>query len=268
MLTADVENRKFAWDSSFISEPVGWPQGSSNVAAHAIETARQNQQAQQRAIIEERQRLARDLHDSTMQSLYSILLYADAARKMLRAGKTESADEHLDEIHDLANETLNDLRVFVFDLYPLALEQDGLAASLQTRLRAVEARAGLQTELQAEGEWQLPTAFAEELYRIAQEALNNVLKHAQTQRVIVRLRFGPERTSLEVCDDGVGYVPAVGETSGGFGLRGMRARADRIGGELAIESVPGKGTTVRVSVRTHGGRRREHAPCLNQQFAC
>jgi signal transduction histidine kinase len=110
---------------------------------------------------------------------------------------------------------------------------------------------GIQTELQSEGELELPIALAEELYRIAQEALNNVLKHAHARRVTVRLRFDPERARLEVCDDGIGYVPAVGESNGGLGLRGMRARVDRIGGELTLESVPGKGTCVRVSVRIH-----------------
>lgn len=252
MFAADVDNRNFAGVYSFTPEQVGLGQGMSNVLALAIENGWLNQQAQQLAVIEERERIARDLHDSAMQSLYSIRLYADAATKMLRAGKTERAGEYLHEIHDLANEVLSDMRLFVFELHPLMLEQEGLVASLQSRLKAVEARVGIQTELQSEGESELPVALAGELYRVAQEALNNVVKHAQARRVTLRLRFDPERAYLEVSDDGIGYVPAVAESNGGLGLRGMRARADRMGGELTIESAPGKGTCVRVSVRNHG----------------
>jgi signal transduction histidine kinase len=252
MLAVDLENRNLARVYGFTPEQVELPQGNSNVVALAIENARLNQQALHLAVMEERERLARDLHDSAMQSLYSICLYADAATKMLKGGKTEIAGEHLHEIHDLANEVLRDMRLFVFELHPSLLEQEGLVASLQARLKAVEARVGIQTELQWEGELELPIALAEELYRIAQEALNNVLKHAQARRVTVRLRLDPERACLEVCDDGIGYVPAVGASNGGLGLRGMKARVDRIGGELTIESVPGKGTCVRVFVRIHG----------------
>jgi signal transduction histidine kinase len=268
MLPLHTENRRFVEPNSSTPAQLGLAQGSSNIGALANATSWLIEQAPQRAIIEERQRLARDLHDSTMQSLYSIILYADAAIKMQRAGKAEIAGERLHQIHDLANETLNDMRAFVFDLHPLSLEQEGLVASLQARLKAVETRIGIQTELVSQGELRLPMALAEELYHIAQEALNNVLRHAHARRVMVRLRSDPERTCLEVCDDGVGYVPEVGETTGGFRLRGMRARADRIGGELAIESAPGEGTTVRVSVRTRGGKSREQELWLNEQFAC
>lgn len=252
MLPAYTDNRNQAGVCWFTPGQIELAQGSSNVPELAIEPAWPDKQAQNMAIIEERQRLARDLHDSAMQSLYSISLYAEAATKMLNAGKPEIAGEHLHEIHALANEVLRDMRLFVFDLHPSQLEQEGLVASLQARLKAVEARVGIQIALQSEGELQLPIALAEELYRIAQEALNNVLKHAHARHVTVRLRFHPERASLEVWDDGIGYVPAVGESNGGLGLRGMRARVERIGGELMIESAPGQGTRVRVSVRIRG----------------
>ena len=119
----------------------------ANQAAINIEHARLNQQAGQLAVLEERQRLARELHDSVVQSLYSMTLYADAAALAFVAGKQDVTVNHLQELRDTARSAMHDMRLLIFELHPPALEQEGLVTALRVRLAAVEARAGLQTEL-------------------------------------------------------------------------------------------------------------------------
>src|SRR5512139_3826449 len=150
----------------------------ANQAAMAIEHARLQQQAEQLAVVAERQRLARELHDSVTQSLYSVTLYANAAALALAAGKSEVTASYLHELQETAQEGMRDMRLLIFQLHPPVLEAEGLVAALQARLAAVEGRAGLQTEFRVEGERRLPIAVEGELYWIAQEALNNVRKHA------------------------------------------------------------------------------------------
>ena len=222
----------------------------ANQASINIEHARLNQQAGQLAVVEERQRLARELHDSVIQSLYSMALYADAALLALGAGKHAVTVNHLQELRDTARDAMNDMRLLVFELHPPALEQEGLVTALRIRLAAVEARAGLQTELEIEGERRLPIAIEQELYRIAQEALNNVIKHAEAQRVTVRLQFTDGTVSLQVCDDGKGFEPLTARNAGGVGLRSFEERAAKVGGQVTVASRPGAGTTVTVVIAT------------------
>jgi signal transduction histidine kinase len=219
-------------------------------AAMAIEHARLQRQAEQLAVLQERERLARELHDSVTQSLYSITLYARAAALALTAGKQESADCYLQELQETAQEGMRDMRLLIFQLHPPELETEGLAAVLQARLAAVEARAGLQTEFRVEGERRLPIAIEGELYWIAQESLNNVLKHAQAQHVTLRLRYTPENITLEVGDDGIGFDPldVRAEGRGGVGLRSIKERAARLGGTMLYDSRPGEGTRVKIEV--------------------
>ena len=214
--------------------------------AIAIESARLQQQAEQLAVVEERQRLARELHDSVTQALYSVTLYAEATRMAMAAGKQDVAAGNLSELHRMAREAMIDMRTLIFELHPPMLEEEGLVAALQARLAAVEARAGLQAEIYVEGEKRLPLSIEEELFWIAMEALNNVVKHAKAQQVEVRYQLDDRNVCLEIQDDGVGFDPAQAGQSGGIGLRGMKERVQRIQGKLEITSVPGQGTTVRV----------------------
>jgi signal transduction histidine kinase len=222
----------------------------ANQAAMAIEHARLQQQAEQLAVLAERQRLARELHDSVTQSLYSVTLYANAAALALAAGKDDVTAGYLQELQETAQEGMRDMRLLIFQLHPPVLEAEGLVAALQARLAAVEGRAGLQTEFRVEGERRLPIAIEEELYWIAQEALNNVRKHAAARRVTVHLHFTAATISLEVSDDGVGFDPQAvrAEGRGGGGLRSIAERAARVGGRLTHESQPGAGTRLRVEV--------------------
>jgi len=205
------------------------------------------ERARQVAVLEERQRLSRELHDSVTQSLYGISLYAEAAARALTDGEHEPVATNLHEIRDTTQEALGEMRLLLFDLRPPLLQEHGLAAALRARLQAVETRAGLLTQFDCHGKERLPPGDEQELYRVAQEALNNVLKHAHAGRVSVQLALANGQATLAIADDGVGFEPSF-SAADGFGLRGMRERADRLGGTLRIESSPGSGTRIQVEV--------------------
>ncbi len=241
----DVVNKT----GGFTKEDVRVMSVFANQAAMAIEHARLQQQAEQLAVLEERQRLARDLHDSVTQSLYSVTLYANAAALALAAGKQDVAAGYLGELQETAQEGMRDMRLLIFQLHPPVLETEGLVAALQARLAAVEDRAGLHTEFHIEGERRLPIAIESELYWIAQEALNNVRKHASALHVTVHLQFTAENACLEVRDDGMGFDPQSIPPERRGGLRTIAERAARVGGHLTYESKPGDGTRVMVEVK-------------------
>ena len=216
-------------------------------AAVAIENARLHERARQAAVLEERHRLARELHDSVTQSLYGIALYAEAAARALADGDAESAGTNLQDITETTQEALGEMRLLLFELRPPHLQEHGLAVALRSRLQAVEARAGLKTEFDCQGEGRLAPETEQELFRLAQEALNNVLKHAHARHVCVRLDLTGDQVVVEVADDGMGFEPSSPEAEG-YGLPGMRERAERLGGTVEIDSGPGAGTRVRVEV--------------------
>ena len=226
---------------------------NERLRAEAEERARELEvlygQAQRAAALEERQRLARDLHDSATQSLYSARLHAEAALRLLASGDSATAAGYVREVKDAARDALAEMRLLIHELRPPVLEAQGLAAALRLRLEAVEGRAGLATELVAEPESaeRLPIALEQELYRVAQEALNNALKHGKPSRIAVRLRRMDGAVSLEIADDGAGFDVAAW-ADGGLGLRGMCERVARLGGRLDVESAPGRGTRVRAEV--------------------
>jgi PAS domain S-box-containing protein len=224
----------------------------------AVENARLYDQAEQSAAIAERTRLARELHDSVTQSLYSVTLYAEAASRLMTSGAHAEAADHLRELRDTAQEALREMRLLIYELRPLALEKTGLAAALQTRLDAVETRGGLRAELLVSGVEHLPPSIQSEMYHIAHEALNNVLKHANAHHVSVQLRFDPTSATVEVRDDGSGFILSAAEKCGGMGLRGMYERAQKINGTLRVESAPGHGTTILVEVPLFGNPLEEH----------
>jgi PAS domain S-box-containing protein len=238
----------------FSEEEVQLAQSIADQAALAIESARLRARAEQAAALAERSRLARELHDSVTQSLYSVTMYTEAAARLLTTGQEAPATEYLRDARDTAQEALREMRLLIFELRPLALEESGLAGALQARLDAVEKRGGVQAELRVEGvegmadaEW-LPLSVQQELYHVAQEALNNSLKHAKAQHLQVCLGLQGAVVRLEISDDGVGFDPATAGDQGGLGLRGMRERVQRIGGQLQIESAPDQGSKVTVEV--------------------
>jgi signal transduction histidine kinase len=214
----------------------------------AVENACLYEQAQQLATIRERNRLARDLHDSATQALYGVTLSAEAAARQLARGDNNRAAEGLREIRSTTQEALREMRLLIFELRQPALKRDGLAGVLQARLEAVEQRMGLLTDLKVEGTVRLSPEMEAGLYCVAQEALSNTLKHAQATRVTVSLGQCNGRIALEISDDGRGFDPTFARQGGGFGLRGVEERAAQWGGTLTIDSCPGQGTRIRVEV--------------------
>ena len=219
-------------------------------AAIIIEHVRLQYQAEQLAVLEERQRLARELHDSVTQALYSVTLYADAARMAFSAQKWEALERNLQEVRNMAREAMYDMRLLVFELRPFMLETEGLVSALRARLAAVEGRSGLKTEVRVEGEKRLSIVIEQELYRIAQESLNNVVKHAEAKEVKINVKYDDKSVSLEMMDDGKGFDIETASQSGGLGLSGIKERVQQLAGSLEIESDSGKGTrlTVRIPV--------------------
>jgi nitrate/nitrite-specific signal transduction histidine kinase len=214
----------------------------------AVENARLYEQAQQLAVIKERNRLARDLHDSVTQALYGVTLYSEAAARQLRSGQIEMAVDHLSEIRITAQESLGEMRLLIFELRLPMLKNEGMAAAIQARLEAVESRVGLETRFDTVGDVQLSPAVEDGLFRIAQEALNNTLRHACASSVSVCLRQDDRVVTLEIADDGIGFDPEAIQEQGGFGLRGMMERTARLGGKLRLQTSPGGGTSIRVEV--------------------
>ncbi|MBU0491574.1 MAG: sensor histidine kinase [Chloroflexi bacterium] len=197
----------------------------------------------EQAILQERTRLARELHDSVTQSLYSLVLYSRALARLLPADIPTDAQDYAARLERLAQDTLREMRLLIFELRPAALAEEGLVAALRSRLESVEARASVEAFLEAPAEVNLPPAIEEALYRIAQEALNNALKHARATTVRVTLSVGGDSAYLAVRDNGAGFDPTA-EHIAGLGLTNMRERAADLDGALRIESLPDQGTLV------------------------
>ena len=214
----------------------------------AVEGAQLRQRAEQAAVMEERQRLARELHDSVTQSLYSLTLFAEAAQDSARAADLTQVQQYLGRVGETALQALKGMRLLIYQLHPPALRQEGLVGALHRRLEAVERRAGVETQLLVETSLQVPASVEAGLYRIAQEALNNVLKHSAATQVTVRLSAGNEGLQLQVTDNGKGFNPEAVEAQGGIGLASMQERVENLRGSLQIVSRPGQGTRIRVVV--------------------
>jgi signal transduction histidine kinase len=220
----------------------------SNQVAVAIEHARLHERQEETAVLEERHRISQDLHDSVTQSMYAVATLTEAATRHLRAGRTEDASSLLDQARDSALEALREMRLFLFHLFPPDIEKQGLIGALHARLGSVETRAGLKTRFLHEGVPSLPPPVEERLYRIAQEALNNTLKHAGASEVSLELRQTHEGIVFEVADDGCGFDVDTAMSSGGMGLPGILRRAEEIGGTVRVHSGSGEGTRLRIDI--------------------
>jgi PAS domain S-box-containing protein len=209
-----------------------------------IENMHLSQQAEAAAVLEERARLARDLHDSVTQSLYSATLFAEGGRSLLQQNRISEVDHYLVQLQLITRQALKEMRLLVFELRSSALAGTGLADALQLRLEAVEERSGVQTHFEINNLPNLPPRLEENIYRIAIEALNNILKHANASQVQVHLTCTDNLLELMIGDDGNGFDPQIGKLSAGMGLTSMRERAHQIGGDLKITSQPGTGTVI------------------------
>jgi signal transduction histidine kinase len=218
-----------------------------NHVATAIENVRLHGQARRLAAVEERQRLARELHDSVSQALYGISLGAQTARTLLDRDPAAVA-QPLDYVLELTQAGLAEMRALIFELRPESLESEGLVVALEKQASAVRARQRLNIDLTLcpEPEW-LSLDAKEALYRIAQESMHNTVKHAQADWIGLRLDMTDKALVLEIVDDGNGFD--TNETfPGHLGLISMRERITKLGGTLALDSQPGAGTTVRAEL--------------------
>lgn len=218
-------------------------------AGIAIENARLYQQAEQVAVLQERQRLARNLHDSLNQSIFGITMYAKAASRYIKNNQIEKASEYLDILTETAKESLGEMRLLVYELHPPHLQQKGLISAIEERLKTVEDRVGIRYEIISNLEGPIPITIEEELYWIAQEALNNVLKHANADFINISLNQVQNKIILEISDNGIGFdLHEKFASDGHYGLKSMKDRANIINADLFLETEPGKGSKVSVEV--------------------
>jgi signal transduction histidine kinase len=212
----------------------------------AVEGFQLRQVAEQSAVLRERQRLSRDLHDSITQYLYSLNLLAEAGQAQLETGAVSAVNNTFAQIGRTARQALKEIRLFIQQLRPPALEQEGLVGALHQRLASVEGRANVQTRLLVDEAIVLPARVEDALYHIASEALNNTLKHADADTVTVHLRLEGDQAVLSVLDNGRGFDRTSLDGSG-MGLESMNERAKQIGGSVDIVSTLGTGTLVRIT---------------------
>jgi PAS domain S-box-containing protein len=211
----------------------------------AAEALRLSAQSRQSAVMAERNRLARDIHDTLAQGFTGVIVQLEAAEDAKSQGLSKAVDEHLDRAGDLARESLKEARRSVRALRPQALENLDLCEALDRLIRKMAAGTSLRTEFSVRGQPSpLPAEWEENLLRIGQEFLTNALRHAQASEFKTRLVFDPKEIRLELRDNGRGFDPGCKQE--GFGLVGIRERVDGMGGQLAIESAAGRGTAISI----------------------
>lgn len=221
-------------------------------AAVAIENARLHEQGRVLAVAEERNRLAREIHDTLAQGFTGIILQLQVAESLLD-GADPAVRERLTRAQELARASLREARRSVLNLRPSPLQGRSLPEALRAHLATWRGHTGIAADFRREGaDRPLAPETEEALLRVAQEALNNTHKHARASRVDVTLTLEPTGVRLVVCDDGTGIGPGPRAGEGGFGLVSMRERIARLAGHFAIESTPGQGTCVRASIADHG----------------
>jgi signal transduction histidine kinase len=244
----DVESDEL---DAFDESDVAVVQSLAHQIAVAVDNARLFEQTQHLAVVRERQRLARDLHDAVTQTLFSASIIAEVLPRIWERDPEEGG-RRLAEVRELTRGALAEMRTLLLELRPAALADAELGDLLRQLGEATTGRARVPVDVQIEGEYShacstsaMPADVKVALYRIAQEALNNVAKHSGASQATVRLDCGPERVALCIADDGHGFdVDAVPLTHLGVGI--MRERAEAIGAELVIDSEPGRGTEVSV----------------------
>ncbi|MBI5670820.1 MAG: GAF domain-containing protein [Chloroflexi bacterium] len=213
-----------------------------DMIAVAIQNARLYQQARQLAVAEERNRLARELHDSVSQALYGIVLGANTSQALLKAKQYDQLEGSVGYVLSLAKAGLDEIRASIFDLRPVVLQDQGLIKAITSQANALQIRHGIQVNVNLCVEPDLPFQIKEELYRIVREGLHNIVKHAQATQVNLSLADEDEEIRLLIEDNGVGFDPT--RPSNSLGLKSMRERAASLRGTLTIDSSSGAGTRI------------------------
>jgi signal transduction histidine kinase len=197
------------------------------------------------ALLEERNRLARELHDTVKQETFSTLMQVRAAKNLL-GQDSQAARAHLDEAEELIKASQKELGLIISEMHPATLDGKGLAGALNYYLVGWSQHSRIPADLNVEGEMSLPLEVEQALLRVAQEALSNVARHSRASAVTVNLTYMPGQVILCINDNGIGFDSSV--TSNGFGLESMRERMAAIQGSLAIQAAPDQGSTITASV--------------------
>lgn len=223
----------------------------SSIADHlgiGIENSFLLEKSHENVALEERNRLARNLHDSVSQLLYSLTLMAGSTKKMLEHNEDlEDIKTSVTRFGDTAHQALKEMRLLLYELRPAVLESEGLVNAIQHRIETVEERLGLKVDLNDKSLPDLPNNVEDTLYHIALEALNNIVKHSDSTTATIKLTEKKGQIVMEISDNGIGFD--ITETHKGLGLRNMRERGQMLGGKVDINSTPGEGTYITVTVK-------------------
>jgi NarL family two-component system sensor histidine kinase LiaS len=207
------------------------------------------EQTKDLAVMEERNRLARDLHDSAKQKAFAALAQLGTARGVLN-GHDDSVKMHLNEAENLVSDVIQELTFLVQEIYPTALQEKGLAAILREHIFEWENRNDMKVQLTTRNERRLSLDVEQALYRVTQETLANVARHSRANRVDISLVYNPDSVQLSISDDGQGFD--TNQKLHGMGLRSIRERISSIRGTVQVQSAPGHGTRVLVQVPIKG----------------
>ena len=213
-----------------------------------LESVERQRATENAAVMEERGRLARELHDSVTQSLYSMTLFLETNKELAAKGDIGGLRKSLVGLEQCAQDIMREFRLLVYDLRPSALEKEGLPGALIQRLEAVELRSGIKGSLVVEQQGEIAPMVEESLYRIAQEALNNALKHSKCTQVVIRLNIGEKQVEMEVTDNGKGFEFNGFEQGAGMGMTNMLERAEKISGSFTVRTEPGSGTAIKIII--------------------
>jgi signal transduction histidine kinase len=214
-----------------------------DLIAVALQNARLYVQAPQIAVLEERNRLARELHDSVSQALYGIVLGSQTAHSLMLHKKYDQLPDTIDYVLALAKAGLDEIRASIFDLRPLVLQERGLMFAIQSHAHLLPSRHGIAIDCSFCDEPEAPFAVKEAVYRILREALHNIVKHAHATHVGLKVSCLYGVIAFELEDDGVGF-DMESDSIDGYGLQMMRERMHALDGELMIDSVVGRGTSI------------------------
>ena len=214
----------------------------------AIENARLRRENERLLVVDERNRLARELHDAVTQSLYSLTIFAEVNQRYAQVKSFDEVKLYSQRIGEMAEKSLKEMRLLLHNLRPSILKEAGLVDALQQRLDSVEKRAGITPKLLVDDDLFLPPAIEKTLYYMAEEALNNALKHAEATAVTVEIVRDATQVILITRDNGKGFEPSRLHDKGGMGLTNMKERAALCGGKLHLESNE-SGTTVTVRLK-------------------
>ena len=238
---------RFTQKRGFRTEEMELAQALANQAMLAIQLTRLSAQSRESAVLSERNRMARDIHDTLAQGFTGVIVQLEAAADATSQGLVNEAEKHLGRASELARESLNEARRSVRALRPQALELKNLSEALEDLTRKMTTDTTMQAEFKVKGRpLPLPYELDENLLRIGQEVLTNALRHAHASKFKVLLEFAPDNIRLDLRDNGCGFDPA-GHLDG-FGLLGIRERVEGMGGQLTIKSTNGTGTAVLIVV--------------------